>query len=478
MRHNTNRHELALRLLMGHLEEFRPNLTKQKEKIRAFGIKKELYRPFQECLSCLSLICKLKEKGTFSRIEELNRLQLISAEGAKNLKSALRQVLSLRFEAHLFYQDEREYLCFSEEEKPQDPNLLYTNESHIEALHAIYRVLLPFHKSMEEFSFTKEIRSLKDQTFYEESPSVQAEVFKKTLQYKKAQEAYQQAVALNPNNVKALSYLGDMNYLLGNPQEALERAQLALKISLTCGAGHPNVATSYSHIGQAHASLGKYQEALEYHQKALKIRKDTYGDEHPDVATSYSNIGRACASLGKYRKALKFHQQALNIFINTYGHEPDVATSCSNIGQAYASLGKYKEALDYHQKALNIRDKTYGDKHPDIAISYSYIGGVYASLGEYKNALKYYQKALNIRKMTYGDEHPDVATDRSYIGRVYDSLGKYRKALKSHQKALKIRIDTYGDEHLDVATSYSQYWSGSCFFREIQRGAWITIRKP
>ena len=40
VKNNTNRHELALRLLMGHLEEFRPNLTKQKEEIRAFGIKR------------------------------------------------------------------------------------------------------------------------------------------------------------------------------------------------------------------------------------------------------------------------------------------------------------------------------------------------------------------------------------------------------------------------------------------------------
>ena len=149
-------------------------------------------------------------------------------------------------EAHLFYQDEREYLCFSEEEKPQDPSLLYANESHIEALHAIYRILVPFHKCMEEFSFTKEIQSLKGQAFYEESPSVQAEVFDKTLHYRKAQEAYHQAVALNPNNVKALLYLGNMNGQLGNPQEALE-----------------------------------------YHQKALKINIKTYGDEHPEVTKSY-----------------------------------------------------------------------------------------------------------------------------------------------------------------------------------------------
>ncbi len=191
----------------------------------------------------------------------------------------VKPLLNLRLEAHLFYQDEREYLCFFEEEKPQDPSLLYANESHIETLHAIYRILLPFHKCMEEFSFTKEIRSLKAQTFYEESPSIQAEVFEKTLQYRKAQAAYQQAVSLNPNNVKALLYLGNMNNQLGNPQEALERAQLALKISIkTYGDEHPNVATSYINIGRAYTSLGKYQEALEYHQKALKIYIKTYGD--------------------------------------------------------------------------------------------------------------------------------------------------------------------------------------------------------
>ena len=55
----TNREKLALRLLAGHLQEFSPNLTKEKEEVNAFGIKKELYRPIQEISAVSALLYKL-----------------------------------------------------------------------------------------------------------------------------------------------------------------------------------------------------------------------------------------------------------------------------------------------------------------------------------------------------------------------------------------------------------------------------------
>ena len=289
----TNREELAFRLLQGHLDEFRPNLSQEKEKIRAFGIKKELYRPFQEGLSCLALYYNLQENNTFARINELHKLQVFSAKGAENLKKAIARVLSLRFEAHHFYQEEQEYLCHPEEGKPLDPSLLYVNPTHLEALHAIYRILLPFHKSMEAFFRTKDKKTLKSD-FYEEGPAVQAQVFEKTLQYQKAQEAYQQAVALDPNDVEALLYLGKINNTLGNSQEALERAQQALKIAIQkYGEEHPDVATCLNNLGSAWKALGDAKKAITYYERALAIDEKIYGKDHPTVAICLNNLGSA-----------------------------------------------------------------------------------------------------------------------------------------------------------------------------------------
>ena len=85
---------LAMRLLAGHLGEFAPNLSQDKEQDNAFGIKKELYRPLQEILSSLALFYDLKARNTFERIDELVEKGVFSTKGAENLKQALKTSFS------------------------------------------------------------------------------------------------------------------------------------------------------------------------------------------------------------------------------------------------------------------------------------------------------------------------------------------------------------------------------------------------
>ena len=448
---------LSMRLLAGHLGEFAPNLSQDKEQDNAFGIKKELYRPFQEILSSLALFYDLKAKNTFERLEELVEKEVFSKKGAENLRQALRKVLALRLEAHLFYKDEKEFLCHPEEGKPQEPQLLYINQEHTESLHEIYKVLIPFYKSIKEFFTTKKKQTLNQLLFYDEGPAVRAVTLEKTLQYKEAQAAYQQAVSLNPNDIDALLELGMMEDKLGNTHEALKRAEKALvQARKVYGEEHSDVARSYNEIGCALQTQGKYDEALVYHQKALTIRIKVLGDGHPDVAVSYNNIGVALNSQGKYDEALDYHQKALTIWIKVLGEtHPDVARSYNNIGGALNSQGKHDETLVYYQKALTIQIKVLGERHPDVAVSYNNIGLTLESQGKYDEALVYYQKALMIWIKVLGEEHPDVATSYNNIGGTLDSQGKYDEALVYYQKALTIQIKVLGEGHPSVATSYN-----------------------
>lgn len=89
----SNREILAYKLLQGHIVEFAPNLSIQKEHTGAFGAKKELYRPFQEILGCLSLLNCLTEKNSFRRIEELKGKNIFSDEDANKLNCAIQDTL-------------------------------------------------------------------------------------------------------------------------------------------------------------------------------------------------------------------------------------------------------------------------------------------------------------------------------------------------------------------------------------------------
>ncbi len=463
----TNRDELGFRLLEGHLEEFRPNLSKDKEEIKAFGIKKELYRPFQETLGCLALIYNLKATTTLLRIDELQQQGVFSLTGAENLKKAIQNVMALRFEAHSFYQDEQEYLCHRENGKEPDPSLLYMNEKHVKALHAIYRVLLPFHKCMQEFALTKDKKILVDNDFYEEGPAVQGKIFEKTLQYRLAHEAYQKAVTLNPNDVEALLLLGEMDNTLGNSQEALKRAEQALKLVIeNYGTQHPDVGKSYNNIGEAYRFLGNYQEALNSHKKAYDIFFAIYGDEeHLDVAKSFNNIGVAYEYLGQYEEALSYKKKAFRIRLKLLGEEHlDVAKSYNAIGSVYQSLDLYQKSLKYYHKAVKILNKFCSEDHPDVAKCYNNIGVAHDSLGNFQEAIGYHEKALNIRIRIFGEGHPEVAQSYNNLGTAYDSIidnnsqqfkSNKDKSLIYHNNALKIRLKIYGENHPDVAYSYN-----------------------
>ena len=306
-----NQEKLAMRLLEGHLQEFSPNLTKEKEEVNAFGIKKELYRPFQEIISSLSLLYKLTSTNTFDRIDELVKLKVFCTQGATHLKQAIAQALNLRLEAHLFYKDETEFLHHIEEGKPLDPKKLYLTKERVKTLQEIYKVLIPFCKTAQQFYHTQDKHTFYAQEFYDEGPLVQATALEKALQYKEAQVAYQQAVSLNPNDIDALLYLGFMEGELGHAEEALKRAEKALaQAQKVYGEQSHYVATSYNNMGNALQAQGKYEEALASHKKALAIKIKVLGEGHPDVVVSYNWIGDTLKAQGNHEEAAVYFQKA------------------------------------------------------------------------------------------------------------------------------------------------------------------------
>lgn len=488
-----NGEELAMRLLGGHLIEFSPDLSKEKEKESAFGIKKELYRPFQEILGCLSLIYELKEKSTFGRIDELAMLNVFSATGADNLKKAVSAVLSLRLKAHLFYKDEKEFLCHAEEGKNLDPSLYYFDDNTIENLHEIYKVLLPFHQCATEFYRSKNKDLLNKNSFYDERPLVRAKVFEKTCQYTKAIEAYQQAVSLNPNSPSTLFKIGNMEQILGNYQEALQRfltslnllnqkyegidaellhyqlssvysnlgdyqkqlehGQIALTLRLkSYGENDFFLPANYASIGHAYSNLGKYAEALEYYQKDIALSLEIQGQNNTHLASSYDLMGLLYDKMGNYEKALEYLHQSSSIIKSIFQkNHPSMAISFNNLGYVYENMGNYKKAIEYYKMALTIDRALFGEHHPKIAAYYNNIGSVSKKLGETKEALKFYQKALKITMQFFDENHPTIAVKLNNIGNTHADLGEFKEALECLQKALDIQLKTLGENHAVVA---------------------------
>ncbi len=80
------RESRAIDLLRGHLQEFHPWLTKDRIDGRGFNAKKDLYRPLQMIVGCLSLYYGISSGNTFTAIQELQKKVFSVQKVQKNFK--------------------------------------------------------------------------------------------------------------------------------------------------------------------------------------------------------------------------------------------------------------------------------------------------------------------------------------------------------------------------------------------------------
>lgn len=484
---------LSLKLLKDHLKEFAPDLSYEKEKLKAFGVKKELYRPIQEILSCLAMYYQVDAKGCSEKIDALTKLGIFSKEGGENLKKTVGYVLWLRLRAHFFYQNETEYLFQKDLGKSQDPVKVYTNSelrlmSHLYHqfgkdfleeseepdnsrklyldeemkgyLQAIYRVIIPFHSCLLEFLNTQKKETLCNSSFFDRSSSSQGEAFQDDLQFDQALVAFQQAMSLDSYDLNSFQKLVQLLGVMGDAKKKLLRAKQLLEISIKLyGEKHFLTANTYKSIGSSLNSLGNSKEALEFFQKCLDVEREYYGTEQcTEIGVTYNNIGTALFCLGKVEESLtQFHKslQIHSALCEESESNDQCVTGYINIGNALKELGRNIEALKYFKNAVSILIKAHGENHPDVARCYSGIGEVLKVIIGPEDALEYYQKALTIHLSIFKENHPDVATTYMNIGGCLVSLGNYQKALDHLESCLKIRLDLYGEQHPHVARCYS-----------------------
>ncbi|NGX37202.1 MAG: Photosystem I assembly protein Ycf3 [Chlamydiae bacterium] len=458
------RHERSLFLLQDHIDDFKPDLSSTKQKERGFGVKRELYRPFQAILGALRLYHGFQTTSTMETIRALESKGIISHEGAQRLCNVMRKVFILRLQAHLFYHDEKEILYHPKVGQLTDEEavgLFPISDDQANTLIEIYKSLFPFHEAAKDFVENKGKGSLfVKNPFYGEDFATQGQAFNKLVQYDQAEEAFQQALSLNPNNIKALLDLANIRIQLGSAKDAvilLEESLRILKVS-------PNqsseaIAITLNQLGRAWQNLGEVSKAIEYFEESLAIFKQIYGENpYSSVAIALNDLGAAWRSLGEASKATEYHEQALAMQKQIYGENPKlhVAVNLNNLGRAWEDLGKASKAIEYYEQSLAMKKQIYEEKpHPEVAVTLNQLGRAWQNLGEASKAIEYHEQALAIYKQIYGQKpHLSVSITLVHLGLAWEDLGKASKAIEYYEQSLAIFKQIYGQKpHHDVAAT-------------------------
>jgi predicted O-linked N-acetylglucosamine transferase (SPINDLY family) len=196
-------------------------------------------------------------------------------------------------------------------------------------------------------------------------------------QHSEAENHYQQALALNPLDVKAYSNLGLMLQAQGRLAEARDCYQCALEIN-------PQFAEIHNNLGIVFHELGLDNEAELSYRRALAI--------NPQFTEAYNNLGLSLQGQGRLAKAEAAYRSALAI-------NPNNAEAHNNLGIIFQQRTQLLDALASYQRALALK--------PNDAQVHNNLGAVYKDLGRMEQAEASFRRALAI--------NPDYTEARSNL---------------------------------------------------------------
>lgn len=147
-----------------------------------------------------------------------------------------------------------------------------------------------------------------------------------------ALECFDRALALNPNDIGALTSRGLALFALQRPAEAIESYDRALRIK-------PELAGALTNRSNALRRLQRLDEALRDLDQALRIR--------PAFPEALNNRGTVLRDLGRLEEAVASFDEALAL-------RPDFPMALSNRGNALLDLKQPRAALTSFERALQL----------------------------------------------------------------------------------------------------------------------------
>jgi serine/threonine protein kinase/tetratricopeptide (TPR) repeat protein len=223
---------------------------------------------------------------------------------------------------------------------------------------------------------------------------------KNNFYYPEAKEAFERALALDPNFAMAMLGLAavsewDQAVALVNRATAqrdrlTDRERYAVDILKAVVDGKPDA---------------KLRIAKELHQK--------YPADDIGTSTLYADA----LDRGDRDEAIRICQEALAV-------DPNNADFYNRIGYEYAYGGDYEKAVTYLSKYESLKS--------DSANPYDSFGEVQANFGRYDEAIRNLTRALAIK--------PDFEPAYRHLAVAYEGMGEYDKAIQSYEKAADLAV--------------------------------------
>ncbi|KAI5082115.1 hypothetical protein GOP47_0001858 [Adiantum capillus-veneris] len=246
--------------------------------------------------------------------------------------------------------------------------------------------------------------------------------------------------------------IGDTYVLLGRLDEAVISYQKALKVlKASKGENHVAVASLYISLAQLYFKTGKLRESRAYCESALRIyTKQGGGHSLEEVATGLTEMAIIYESLNERELALSFLQKALAILETAPGQQSAVAGVEAQIGVFHYLHGNYADARDFFGKALSKLKASAEKNSPLFGIVLNQMGLACVQLSDIQMAVDIFEESRAILEAVCGLHHPDTLSVYSNLAGAYDALGRLDDAIAVLQYTLEAREDMHGLEDMEA----------------------------
>jgi tetratricopeptide (TPR) repeat protein len=162
--------------------------------------------------------------------------------------------------------------------------------------------------------------------------------------------AYRRAHALDPENIAAIEFIGQLELIFGN----LKAAEDALRQVLDLGRTQEDqraIAVGYANLGVIAMARGDWEVAVDYFTQALALDEELGRKE--GMAMQNGNLGVVAAARDDFDAAVDYFNQALARY-EELGRKEGMAQIYANLGAVAFKRGDLLEARQYwvHARGL------------------------------------------------------------------------------------------------------------------------------
>ncbi|WP_111946789.1 tetratricopeptide repeat protein, partial [Burkholderia cepacia] len=209
-----------------------------------------------------------------------------------------------------------------------------------------------------------------------------------------AEQAFGQALLIEPQSADVLTDLGNLLRVLGRQAEAELAYRLVIAVRADSVLAHAN-------LGAILVDMQRLPEAEAASRQALVLCPD-HPEAHYNLGVALQNLDRLPEAEAAYRDAIRCR--------------PGLPQPHNNLGCVLRAQGRHDEAMAVFAEALSLA--------PDMAEVHYNLGTTFAHAGRHDDAERAYRRALELRA-DYGDARFGLATLLLGLGRFEEGWRRY-----------------------------------------------------